>query len=309
MILRSQSRRAEFKSVWGVSPRCINKKRTVKTVINAPEVSFSEKTSVTNDNEGSAIDDRLSSTKYMFENNSEPKCEIEDDLLEKSISNDLFELYIDANFDQQIPQINDTFNDIKSTTLNTPNIDDIIPSIKIDSFLENLTSFEDTEVKGDTLKCTTLVESKNREEKPKINTIEGKDNFDEIDMDMETLGDIQFINNESASNIDANSDKLSIQNNDEDNSQDTMCTVRNEVNVNSPDRSEEKINLEENDGQDKKSLKTVRFLNATPNENPQTVQERKENKQPVSEQRISRPKNTSKRRSIQVQIPVHFRSG
>ena len=245
----------------------------------------------------------------MFENNSEPKCEIEDDLLEKSISNDLFELYIDANFDQQIPQINDTFTDIKSTTLNTPSIDDIIPSIKVDSFLENLTSFEDTEVKGDTLKCTTLVELKNKEEKPMINTIEGKDNFEEIDMDMETLGDIQFINNEGACNIEANSDKLSIQNNEEDNSQETMCMVRNEVNVNSPDRSEEKINLEENDGQDKKLLKTVRFLNATPNENAQTVQDRKENKQPVSEQRISRPKNTSKRRSIQVQIPVHFRSG
>ena len=245
----------------------------------------------------------------MFENNSGPKCELEDDLLEKSISNDLFELYIDANFDQQIPQINDTFTDIKTTTLNTPSIDDIIPSIKVDSFLENLTSFEDTEVKGDTLKCTNLVELENKEEKPTINTIEGKDNFEEIDMDMETLGDIQFINNESACNIEANSDKLSVQNNEKDNLQDTLCMVHNEVNVNSPDRSEEKTNLAENDGQDKKSLKTVRFLNATPNENAQTVQERKENKQPVSEQRISRPKNTSKRRSIQVQIPVHFRSG
>ena len=67
--MKSQARRAEFKSVWGVSPRCINKKRTIKTVINAPEVAFSPEAPKCNEQEDNEIDDKLSSTEHMFGNN------------------------------------------------------------------------------------------------------------------------------------------------------------------------------------------------------------------------------------------------
>ena len=248
----------------------------------------------------------------MFNNNSESKFEAEGaDNLEKSISNDLFELYIDANFDQPIPQINDNFDDIHSTTLNTPNIDDIIPSIQVDSFLDDLTSTSiNTNVISKALDSEPPVEFQGSEDKPLSNTIEGNDNFEEIDMDMETVGETQFVNNKMSDNIQFSSDDRT-SHPDKDTSNDSNGLVSNEIqHMSGPDNIEEKSDLEEkNTGCDKKSLKSVRFLDATPNENTRKIQERIENSLPVSEQKISRPKNTSKRRSIQVQIPVHFRSG
>ena len=249
----------------------------------------------------------------MFDNNSESKFEAKGaDMLEKSISNDLFELYIDANFDQPIPQVNDNFDDIHSTTLNTPNIDDIIPSIQVDSFLEDLTSTSiHTDVNSKTLESEKHpVEFQSSEDKPLSNKIEGNDNFEEIDMDMETVGEIQFVNSEMSDNLQFSSDDRT-SHLDVDNSNDSKCLVSNEIqHISGPDNIEKKSDLEEkNNGCDKKSLKSVRFLDATPNENTQKVQERRENNLPVSEQKMSRPKNVSKRRSIQVQIPVHFRSG
>ena len=40
LMEKSLKRREQFRAVWGVSPRSINHKRDVKTVINAQNVSF-----------------------------------------------------------------------------------------------------------------------------------------------------------------------------------------------------------------------------------------------------------------------------
>ena len=306
LILRSKTRRAEFKSVWGVSPRCINKKRTVKTVINAPEVAFSEENSVPNDMDDNHIDDKLSDTQYMFDNTNEPKAGLsDDDMLEKSISNDLFELYIDANLDKAIPDTKDSFNDINSTTLNTPNIDEIIPSIQVDSFLENLT----INTQNSTFANANPVESETTKDKSLITIVDGIDNFEEIDMDMEILGNTHIVTNE-------NNPKLSCDHTlkhtySESSLQETFCTENYQTQLmKDKNNLEEPTNMNEKDEAiDRKSSKSVRFLNATPIENALKTVTRIENNHPISEQKISRPKNISKRRSIQVQIPVHFRSG
>ena len=247
----------------------------------------------------------------MFGNNDKSDNENGDgNVLEKSISNDLFELYIDANFDQALPETIDSFNDINSTTLNTPNIDEIVPSIQIDSFLENLTSAPNNIIsKNDSMENITI---NKLDDKPLSETTEGCDNFDEIDMDMETLGDVHFLkydlnhiehalpNHIAKHAIDAPTVKESngtlndpsSNNNATEYLEETNCLIRKDIN------------------DDKKSIKSVRFLNATPNENDAPkVQPHRDNNQPASEQKLPRPKNKNKRRSIQVQIPVHFRSG
>ena len=306
LILRSKNRRAEFKSVWGVSPRCINKKRTVKTVINAPEVAFSEENSVPNVQDDNLIDDQLSCTQYMFDHTTESKAGIAgDDMLEKSISNDLFELYIDANFDKAIPGTKDSFNDINSTTLNTPNIDEIIPSIQVDSFLENLT----INTENNTLANANPVESETAKDKSLTTIVDGIDNFEEIDMDMEILGNTHIVTNEH--NPKLSCDHTLKHTNSESSLQETFCTENYQTQlIKDKNNLEEPTNVNEKDEAiDRKSSKSVRFLNATPIENALKTATRIENNHPISEQKISRPKNISKRRSIQVQIPVHFRSG
>ena len=41
LMEKSLKRREQFRAVWGVSPRSINQKRDLKTVINVQNVSFS----------------------------------------------------------------------------------------------------------------------------------------------------------------------------------------------------------------------------------------------------------------------------
>ena len=308
LILRSQTRRAEFKSVWGVSPRCINKKRTVKTVINAPKVAFSTEVCNSNDKDNNEIDEQLTSTEHMFGNITESEKANEDEnVLEKSISHDLLELYIDANFDQPLPGTIDSFNDINSTTLNTPNIDEIIPSIQIDSFLENLTSTSiNINSKNNPMENTTIEKF---DDKAIIETAEGLDNFDEIDMDMETLGEVNLLKEDWNHIPQASPDHIAT--NMGPAVKESDCTLDAQSNdYTAAENLEDRMCLRTKDISEKKSIKSVRFLNATPNENDALkVQPHRNYNQPASEQRISRPKNGNKRRSIQVQIPVHFRSG
>ena len=129
-------------------------------------------------------------------------------------------------------------------------------------------------------------------------------------MEMETVGETQFINQEISDSLQVPSeDQTSFHNNPSLQASNDLVSNKSQ-HLNAPDNTEEKLYLEEKYyGYDKKSLKSVRFLNASPNKNTQKIQERREINIPVSEQEVSRPKNTSKRRSIQVQIPVHFRSG
>ena len=177
--------------MWGVSPRCINKKRTVKTVINVQKVAFSPDVSKSKSQEDSDIDDSLSATKTMFDNNAtfdKTDSGEENNELETSIPNDLFQLYIDANFSQPVTNASNSFSDINSTTLNTPNLDEIVPSIQVDDFLKTLIPNPSNYNNKNENIVSPIIQITNQEkELGDLNNVAIKDidNLEEIDMEME----------------------------------------------------------------------------------------------------------------------------
>ena len=105
-MLESLSRREQFRQVWGVSPKSINQKRNLKTLIGAHQISFTEtEPTLTNVNK---IDEEMFDNE-MFErenieqeNNDSQDVDVEGILptlaLDFSIPSELFSQYIDANF-------------------------------------------------------------------------------------------------------------------------------------------------------------------------------------------------------------------
>ena len=317
LISRSQRRREEFIVVWGVSPRCINKKRTVKTVINVQKVAFSPDASKSKSEEDSDIDDSLSATTTMFDNNGtfdKINSGEENNELETSIPNDLFELYIDANFSQPVTSTANSFSDINSTTLNTPNLDEIVPSIQVDDFLKTLIPNPSNNNNGNGNIVSPILQITNQEEEHEdLHNMSSKDidNLEEIDMEMEPES--------RCTPTDDNQDKLSIDTKYKNIPFPELSLEPKELPVldTSVNRLEngKDTSFVANDcldyvnvNDEKKIQKSVRFANATPTENIKELQSRlAEN--PTSEPKASPPKQRYKRRSIQVQIPVHFKSG
>ena len=320
--MRSQKRREEFKAVWGVSPRSINRKRTVKTVINVHNVVCSPDVPKCESEENSDIDDNLSDTKDMFElkevlvSNEDG---VNDTDLERTIPNDLFELYIDANFSQPLPETNHNFSGITTIDLNTPKLEEIVPSIQVEDFLKELsTKNEDNDYEGNKTNSYNINE---KEQLYDINLgadADLHDNLEEIDMEMEheaivpaTEDSKNDLSSQDAAikmaqmaDIHNEHKNLEIVHNSKD-----VEEVKNTTNLVDKWSSDGKIN---DNGEAKKSQKSVRFLNATPNEDIRKDFQAltgSDKHSHTSETESNIPKRKPKRHSIQVQIPVHFKTG
>jgi len=63
--MQSHRRREKFKAVWGVSPRCINQKRSTKNVINLEKITFSPVAPKSQSEGNSDMDDNLSDTRSI----------------------------------------------------------------------------------------------------------------------------------------------------------------------------------------------------------------------------------------------------
>ena len=88
---KSLKRRQQFRAVWGVSPRSINQKRDLKTVINVQNVSFSGpevEPEVESEVEPNRIKDTGPETN-------------EDENDEAPMNTEMFQQFIDANFPEQ----------------------------------------------------------------------------------------------------------------------------------------------------------------------------------------------------------------
>ena len=113
-MLESLSRREQFRQVWGVSPKSINQKRNVKTLIGAHQISFAETGTEPTLTEINKLEDdifEVGNSDKMFgesdsnENENENENEAFDVegilptlALDFSIPSELFAQYIDANF-------------------------------------------------------------------------------------------------------------------------------------------------------------------------------------------------------------------
>jgi hypothetical protein len=115
-MLESLTRKEQFRQVWGVSPKSINQKRNLKTLIGAHQISFTEQEDVdceTTISKADKIDYEMFESddfeKGMFdreniekENGGSQEIDVEGLLplpdLNFSIPTELFSQYIDANF-------------------------------------------------------------------------------------------------------------------------------------------------------------------------------------------------------------------
>ena len=106
---KSLKRREQFRAVWGVSPKSINQKRDLKTVLNVQNVKFStendlnsEDDPVVNDEELAPKDDGSENYDQMeneiFGLEVDKKSNIEEDQEQKIIDSEMFQQFIDANF-------------------------------------------------------------------------------------------------------------------------------------------------------------------------------------------------------------------
>ena len=286
-------------------------------MINVQEVGFSPDVSKSKNEEENDIDDSLSATKTMFDNNGtfdKTDSDEENNELETSIPNDLFQLYIDANFSQSVTSTSNSFSDINSTTLNTPNLDEIVPSIQVDDFLKTLnlnTSNSNNENENFVSPTIHISNQAERfEDLPNVAS-NGIDNLEEIDMEMEP----EFRGQER--------DSIQVQTSIDNKYKNMPLPVFSPEHKEHPVINTSVFNVEStvatsseaNDyiedmicNDEKKRQKSVRFANATPPENIHELQSRL-TENPTSEPKACLPKQKYKRRSIQVQIPVHFKSG
>ena len=298
LILKSQRRREEFKSVWGVSPRCINKKRTVKTVINVPKVAFSPRPEEFDNDENSDIDDSLLSTEDMFGKTDDKTKNFDEkeNALEKPIPDDLFELYLDANFSRQNAETTQNFNDIQDANLNTPNLDDIVPSFQIDDFLRDLNakSLEHNDASPKTYTC-----QENYSESDNQDNLESQDCIGEAEMDIEC---------EKPQLTEVIETDISFENNKKYGSHATSRHDFKEIQSDGNNSLAAQEEIQSNDAQNK-TQKSVRFVDVTPIVDKQESYLPLETEGPSSEPKNRFVKHKPKRRSIQVQIPVHFQSG
>lgn len=95
LMTQSKKRREEFKVVWGVSPKSINQKRTVKIALNVQDVSFSHDQPKNNEEDDEIQSDFGQDDMFGPEAPVEDEEDEEESELEKSA---IFQEYIEANF-------------------------------------------------------------------------------------------------------------------------------------------------------------------------------------------------------------------
>ena len=276
-------------------------------------MAFSPDVSKSNNDDQSDIDDNLTATKDMFDTDTYNKTEstAENDELENLIPNDLFELYIDANFNQPVTNSSHSFSDINSTALNTPNIDEIVPSIQVEDFLKTLNpnAFDDNNI-NDASVCHINSNKKADEEFGDLHsTSTDVDNLEEVDMDMEVESSCQAPKHNEDQTLLSLDNKpysdFSIELKGKGGLDMFVDTVVTSGSTSFLDHEYENVKCND----DKKVQKSVRFANATPTDNIENELQSIPTNNPTSEPKASPPKQRYKRRSIQVQIPVHFKSG
>ncbi len=97
LMKKSLERRQQFRAVWGVSPRSINQKRDLKTVINVQKVSFSKPDlEEAEDNDFAQMEEES----QQMEEESQPVTSEEEEE-EPPMNSDLFQQLIEANFPEQ----------------------------------------------------------------------------------------------------------------------------------------------------------------------------------------------------------------
>ena len=100
---KSLKRREQFRAVWGVSPKSINQKRDMKTVLNVQNVKFSTDDLNSEDPEELApkfenynqMENEMFGLQIDEKNNIE---EVEENEQQKIIDSEMFQQFIDANF-------------------------------------------------------------------------------------------------------------------------------------------------------------------------------------------------------------------
>ena len=89
LMAKSLKRREQFRAVWGVSPRSINQKRDLKTVINVQNVKFSGFKEENGEENVENVEENVENVEENVESGNEE---------EKTINTDVFQQLIDANF-------------------------------------------------------------------------------------------------------------------------------------------------------------------------------------------------------------------
>ena len=210
IMSKSKKRRENFRAVWGVSPRSINQKRTVKTVLTVQNFKVSDDVpDQKSDDEISDVPDDFNEKKddEVIEEESQDENE-----LDVSISTDLFHQFIDANFSPPKPDELHNFSDMNVTTTNTFSLEEIAKSLEADFKLSRQKDVSNEKQEEESLETPEpFIEDNPANDEP-------DENLEPVDMDLE-LGDLPF-------------------------------TTENEEPVEKDPR--------------RKSRKSVRFLNATP---------------------------------------------
>ena len=97
---KSLKRREQFRAVWGVSPKSINQKRDLKTVLNVQNVKFSTNDLIS-ENQEENFENYNQMENEMFGLQIHEKNNIEDEEnneQQKIIDSEMFQQFIDANF-------------------------------------------------------------------------------------------------------------------------------------------------------------------------------------------------------------------
>lgn len=100
LMEKSLKRREQFRAVWGVSPKSINQKRDLKTVLNVQNVKFSTNDLIS-ENQEEHFENYNQMENEMFGLQIHEKNNVEDeknDEQQKIIDSDMFQQFIDANF-------------------------------------------------------------------------------------------------------------------------------------------------------------------------------------------------------------------
>ena len=98
IMAKSKKRRDEFRAVWGFSPKSINRKQSLKTVLNVQTVKFSEDAPPPPIvDEGGEIPAEEVVEPLSSEEDHEGEKGSSEDVLNQSISTDLFIQMVDAN--------------------------------------------------------------------------------------------------------------------------------------------------------------------------------------------------------------------
>ena len=216
-MLESLSRREQFRQVWGVSPKSINQKRNVKTLIGAHRISFTQTETEPTLAEANPIEDDIFEVRdsgKMFGESNDNENENENEVfdvegilptmaLDFSIPSDLFSQYIDANF----PSI-DEEEDCDATQFHS--VEEVFASQHDKSRNVDQTSDEVINpVDDDVTDLETLTPET---EKPDSGADEMSDKFEEEDMEIETdeailVVEEQFVD-ESKSTVDDDGDQV-----------------------------------------------------------------------------------------------------